>query len=82
MVEEVLGDIFILCWRVTETQLKPAPAKMESVLDFETGNSKGGGGKLLPGYVEVQTTSSGHWCFPPLNSAAHLGFIIDCFHGS
>ena len=36
-----VGDIFAFWWQVTETQLKPAPAKMEGVLDLESGNSKG-----------------------------------------
>lgn len=36
-----VGDIFSFWWQVIETQLKPAPAKMESVLDLETGKSGG-----------------------------------------
>lgn len=36
-----VGDIFAFWWQVTETQLKPAPAKMEGVLDLESGDSRG-----------------------------------------
>lgn len=35
------GSIIVFWWQGTETQLKPDPAKMENVLDLETGNSKG-----------------------------------------